>query len=78
MRKMEKLNVWLLKRNKNKPRPYGRGFIYAMNFLTHLIIVGTAAPHTQSTPTAITHSWAASAIPTALIPPITARKLPKK
>lgn len=53
-------------------------FVYAMSFLIHLITVGTAAPHTQSAPAAITHSWAASAIPTALIPPIAARKLPKK
>lgn len=53
-------------------------FIYAMSFLTHLIIVGTAAPHTQSAPAAITHSRAASAIPIALIPPIKERKLPKR
>ena len=53
-------------------------FIYAKSFLTQLTTVGTAAPQTQSEPTAITHSWAASAIPIALIPPITERKLPKR
>ena len=53
-------------------------FIYAKSFLTQLTTVGTAAPQTQSEPTAITHSWAASAIPIALIPPITERKLPNK
>lgn len=53
-------------------------FIYAKSFLTQLAIVGTTATQTQSEPTAITHSWAASAIPIALIPPITERKLPKR
>ena len=31
-------------------------FIYSMSFLTQLATVGTAAPHTQNAPTAITHS----------------------
>ena len=31
-------------------------FVYAINFLTQLATVGTAAPQTQSEPTAITHS----------------------
>lgn len=53
-------------------------FIYAMSFLTQLATVGIAAPQTQNAPTAITHSWAASAIPMALIPPIKERKLPKR
>lgn len=53
-------------------------FIYAMSFLTQLATVGIAAPQTQKAPTAITHSWAASAIPMALIPPIKERKLPKR
>ena len=53
-------------------------FIYAISFLTQLTTVGTAAPQTQSEPTAIAHSWAASAIPTALTPPTIERKLPKK
>ena len=53
-------------------------FIYAKSFLTQLTTVGTAAQQTQSEPTAITHSWATSAIPIALIPPITERKLPKR
>ena len=53
-------------------------FIYAISFLIQLATVGTAAPQTQREPTAITHSWDASAIPIALIPPIAARKLPKK
>ena len=53
-------------------------FVYSMSFLTQLATVGTAATQTQSEPTAITHSWAASAIPIALIPPIKERKLPKR
>ena len=53
-------------------------FVYAISFLTQLATVGTAAPQTQSEQIAITHSWAASAIPMALIPPIIERKLPKR
>lgn len=53
-------------------------FVYAMSFLIQLATVGTAATQIQNAPTAITHSWAASAIPIALIPPIKERKLPKR
>ena len=53
-------------------------FIYAMSFLTHLIIVGTAAPHTQTDPNIVAHSCKIIAIHIAPIPPIIERKLAKK
>ena len=56
----------------------GDFYFYSISFLIQLATVGIAAPQTQREPTAITHSWDASAIPIALIPPITERKLPKR